>query len=77
MPNELPPDVLAEINQRLASGNYTSEEDVLRQAMRALQVHDEELAAIQLGVDDMDSGRVRPFEDIDTEICQDFGFSRD
>jgi Arc/MetJ-type ribon-helix-helix transcriptional regulator len=77
MLNELPPDVLAEINQRLASGNYTSEEDVLRQALRALQVHDEELAAIQLGVDDMESGRVRPFADIDTEICQDFGFSRD
>jgi Arc/MetJ-type ribon-helix-helix transcriptional regulator len=77
MLNELPPDVLAEIKQRMASGNYTSEEDVLRQAMRALKVHDEELAAIQMGIDDVEAGRVRAFEDVDTELCQNFGFSRE
>lgn len=77
MLNKLPPDVYAQIKQRMASGNYTSEADVLRQAMRALRVHDQELAAIQMGIDDMESGRVRAFEDVDTEICQDSGFSRD
>ena len=77
MLNELPPDVHAEIKRRMASGHYTSEEDVLRQAMRALKVHDEELAAIQLGIDDMETGRVRAFEDVDTEICQNFGFSKE
>jgi Arc/MetJ-type ribon-helix-helix transcriptional regulator len=77
MLNELPPDVLAEIRQRMAGGHYTSEEDVLRQALRALKVHDEELAAIQSGIGDMEADRVRPFEDVDAEICQDFGFSKD
>ena len=77
MLNELPPDVYAEIKQRMASGNYPSEEDVLRQAMRALKVHDEELAAIQMGIGDMEAGRVRTFEDVDTAICQDFGFSKE
>lgn len=77
MLNKLPPDVRAEIKQRMASGNYRSEEDVLRQAMRALKVHDQELAAIRMGIDDIEAGRVRAFEDVDTEICQVFGFSKE
>jgi len=77
MLNGLPPDVYEEIEQRVASGNYTSAADVLRQAMRALKVYDEELAAIQMGIDDAKAGRVRVFEDVDSEIRQDFGFVRD
>ena len=76
MLDELPPDVHEEIKQRMASGQYDSEEDVLRDAMRALRVQDREIAAIQAGIDDMEAGRVRPFEDVDAEIRDDFGFSK-
>ncbi len=74
--NKLPSDVRAEIKERMASGHYNSEEDVLRQAMRALKVQDQELAAIQSGIDDAEAGRVRAFGEVDTEICQEFGFSK-
>lgn len=75
--NDLPRDVRAEIKRAMAGGNYSSEEEVLRKAMRALKVQDEELAAIQQGIDDIAAGRVRAFEDVDTEICQGFGFSKE
>ena len=77
MLDELPPDVCAEIKRRMASGYYNSEEDVLRQAMRALKVQDEELAALQIGTNDMEAGRVRSLMEVDTEICQEFGFAKD
>ena len=74
---ELPPDVQQEIKQRMAKGQYASEEDVLRDAMRALKSRDEEMAAIQAGIDDMEAGRFRPFEEVDTEIRRRLGFSND
>ncbi len=61
----LPPDVHDQIRQHIATGHYASEDDVLRAALRALAFRDEELAAIQGGVDDMEAGRLRPFEDED------------
>ena len=59
MPYDLPADLRQEIEQRMASGQYASEEDVLREAMRALKSREEEIAAIQAGIDDMEAGRVR------------------
>lgn len=79
MHDELPSDVHEEIKQRVASGQYSSEEDVprdaMRDAMRAPRVQDEEVAAIQAGIDDMEAGRLRPFEEVDAEIRGEFGFS--
>lgn len=77
MLEKLPSDVRADIKQRIASGDYSSEADVLRQAMRALKVHDEELAAIQMGIDDIEAGRVRVFEEVEAEICQGLDFSKE
>jgi putative addiction module CopG family antidote len=77
MPYDLPADLRHEIEERMASGQYASEEDVLREAMRALKSRDEEIAAIQAGIDDMEGGRLRPFEEVDAEIRRDFGFSKD
>jgi len=70
----LPPDVHDQVKQYVAGGHYASEEEVLRAAMRALAFRDEEFAAIQEGVADMEAGRLQPFEEIDAEIRERFGF---
>jgi Arc/MetJ-type ribon-helix-helix transcriptional regulator len=75
MTYDLPPDVVDQIRQYIVAGQYASEGDVLRAALRALTFRDEELVAIQAGIDDMEAGRLRPFEDVDAGIRQQFGFS--
>jgi putative addiction module CopG family antidote len=76
MKYELPPDVEQQLKERVASGRYASEADVLRDALAALESRDQELAAIQAGIDDMEAGRVRPFNEVDAEIREHFGFSK-
>jgi len=76
MQYEVPPDVDQQIRQHVATGHYASEAEVLREAMRALESRDQEIAAIQAGIDDMEAGRVRPFEEVDAEIRERFGFSK-
>lgn len=75
VPYELPIDVYQEIKQCVASGQYATEDDVLREAIRALKFRDEEIAAIKAGTGDMEAGRVRSFEVVDAEIRREFGFS--
>jgi len=74
MPYNLPPDVQDQIRQHIATGQYSSEDDVLRAALRALAFRRDELAAVQAGLDDMEAGRVSPFEDVDADIRRQFGF---
>ena len=62
---QFPPDLEDEIKQRMATGQYTSEDDVLREALHALRWRDEEVAAIQEGIDDMEAGRVKPLREFD------------
>ncbi len=75
MQYELPTDVKEQVERWMATGQYATEADVLRDAMAALKRRDEELAAIQAGIDDMESGAIRPFEEADAEIRKRFGFS--
>jgi Arc/MetJ-type ribon-helix-helix transcriptional regulator len=77
MSDALPPDVHDQIRQYVATGHYASEDEAFRAAMRALAFHDEEVAAVQEGVSDMVAGRLRPFEEVDVEIRERFGFPRE
>ena len=77
MQYELPTDVKEQVERWMATGQYATEADVLRDAMAALKRRDEELAAIQAGIDDMESGAIRPFEEADAEIRKRFGFSNE
>jgi antitoxin ParD1/3/4 len=43
----LPPDVLQQIEARLAGGEYASADDVLRDALRALTEEAEDVAAVR------------------------------
>ena len=56
------------IKQRMKTGQYASEDEVLREALRALKLRDDEVAAIQEGIDDMEAGRVKPLREFDREF---------
>ena len=44
------------IRERMASGQYASEDDLLTEALQALNDSDDELQAIQEGIDSVDRG---------------------
>ncbi len=66
-----------QIQEHMATGRFTSEADVLRQALIALQWRESELAAVRAGVEDMDAGRHYPFAEVDAEVRSRFGFVED
>jgi Arc/MetJ-type ribon-helix-helix transcriptional regulator len=49
------------VEERLESGRYTSEDEVLLSALQSLREYDEAVADIQEGLDDEAAGRVRPW----------------
>lgn len=56
MTHSIAADVQQAIDARMATGKYASEDDVLRDALRALQHEDEEVVAIQAAVDEWQQG---------------------
>jgi predicted transcriptional regulator len=76
MIRDLPADVQDQIARYLASGRYPNEAEILRDALAALAAQDEDMAAIQAGIDDMNAGRTRPFADVAKDILQKYGQSR-
>ena len=75
MPYQFPPEIDHLIKQQLASGSYASENEILRDALNALIQRNEDLSAIQAGLDDMRAGRVYALEDVADEIRRKHGFS--
>jgi putative addiction module CopG family antidote len=65
---DLAPDVWNEIQRQIAAGGYSSHDELLREALAALRYREEEVRAIQQGIDDMEAGRVTPLEDFDREF---------
>ncbi len=68
MPYQLPPDIQQRVQIRLECGTDSSQDDVLRRALDALDCLDEERIAIQEGIDDMEAGRVRSLRKFDDEF---------
>ena len=70
----------AEIGQlvtaQLATGKYSSENEVLLHALRTLQDYNESVVDIQDGIADEAAGRVRPLREADSDIRQKLGFIR-
>lgn len=75
MSYQFPPDVDQMVRDRIASGHYQSADEVLRDALAALADRDAECAAIQAGIDDMRSGRVKSLAEVDESIRRNLGFS--
>jgi len=62
------------VRVQMATGNYKTEDELLRDALQALAERSDDLIAIQDGIDDMLAGRVHPLDEVDAEIRQKFGF---
>lgn len=76
MPYPFPPELERLVRQQLATGAYTSEEDVLLAAMHALRDRAEAMAGIQEGLADLDAGRVRSLGDVDAELRKKYEIGR-
>ena len=73
---EFPHDVQQRVTTLLEKG-YDTVDDVLRDALSALKREQDEIAAIQEGIDDMEAGRYRPLEEVDAEIRKRYNFPPD
>ena len=51
-----PPDVQQLVRERMATGQYASEDDLLREALQALSAEEEDLRAIQEAVAELQAG---------------------
>jgi len=77
MPYEFPTDLQQRIEAQIATGAYANEDDVLRDAIRALEREKEDLGAIRAGTEDMESGRYRTFEEVDAELRKKHSIAQD
>ena len=77
MSHQFPPDIEERIRQQMADGNYNSEDDLFRDALDALSLRNEELAAIRSGVADMEAGKMRPLADAADDIRKQHGWTSD
>jgi putative addiction module CopG family antidote len=72
----LTPELDRRLNEKLASGNYKSVEEILTAALRALDEEEQTVAAIQEGHEDFLAGRYQSLEEADAEFRQKYGTSR-
>lgn len=56
MPTQLPPDLQQDITAWVASGQYASEEDVLRDALRALANEQNDFEAVRQAIEEVEAG---------------------
>jgi len=59
----------------MAAGDYASQDDLLRDALAALAERKGDLASIQAGISDMETGRARPLEEVSDAIRRKHGWS--
>jgi Arc/MetJ-type ribon-helix-helix transcriptional regulator len=64
------PEIRALIDQNLATGIYSSEEDVLQAALHALSEHHATIADIRQGMIDYEQGRGEPLSQAMGDIRQ-------
>jgi hypothetical protein len=77
MPYQLPPDLETEYMLRVSTGGYSDVEQVLRDALIALDSRNREFAAIQVGIDAVERGEVRDFDEFCREFCAEHGIDGD
>ena len=68
---QFPPDLEDEINERMASGQYASQDDLFRDALRALRLQDADVTAVKQAIADMEAGDLGiPFDEFVEEFRQ-------
>jgi Arc/MetJ-type ribon-helix-helix transcriptional regulator len=71
-----PPEIEQLVTAQLATGKYSSENEVLMHALRTLTDYDESVADIQEGIADEAAGRMRPLCVVDSDLRQKLGFTK-
>lgn len=75
---QLPPDLQQLVADRIATGEYQSEDEVLRDALQALADQDEDLAAVQEAIAELKAGDEGvPMDEAFDAIRTKYGLSRD
>ena len=73
MTYEVSPAVQSLVDKNLASGLYSSTNEVLLDALHALELKNSDLAEIRMGIADMEAGRMRPMAEVAEEIRAQLG----
>jgi len=73
----LTPELDRLLNEKLASGQYGSVEEVLTAAFRALNEEEQTIAAIAEGHEDFLAGRYRSLDEADAEFRQKYGIPKE
>jgi Arc/MetJ-type ribon-helix-helix transcriptional regulator len=74
MAYSIPGDVEQQIDELLASGSFSSADEVLRSAFAALAKRRADLEAIREGIADIEAGRYVTRDEFDAEMHDRFGF---
>jgi predicted transcriptional regulator len=74
MTYQLPPDIDQRVLSKISLGIYKTPAQVLNEALDALDMRDEDLAAILRGIEDEKAGRMTSLADFDSEMRQRYGF---
>jgi hypothetical protein len=70
---DLPQDVIDRVRRRAGENIGLTEADVIRKALDSLEWQESERLAIQEGIDAMNSGHIRSFNDFDREFRHRYG----
>ena len=77
MAYQFPPDVDEHIKSHMARGQYRSQDDVLRDALRALDEQNAVLGDIHQGIEDLEAGRGRRLEQVDADLRKKYNIPHD
>ena len=75
MSYQLSPEIAERVQAQLVLGIYQSPEEVLTDALDALDQRNEDIAAIQRGIEDERAGRVKSLDEFDCGIRRQFGLA--
>lgn len=70
------PAISKAIARHVATGNYRSPDEVVLRAMKTLDEHTSNMAALAASIADEEAGRVRPLAKIADEIRTKHGFTQ-
>lgn len=68
MSYHFPPEVDHLVRERMASGQYESEDALLIRALRLLAEYEQGIVDIQAGIHDLDAGRIESLQEVDAKL---------
>ncbi len=72
-----PADVSELVQTQMALGGYTSEDDVLRDALLALAQRLEVLSDVRAGLAELEAGSGRPLDEVNADLRRKYGIARE